>query len=206
MRARISAPRHGSSRTNRGVIMMIALIALVAMTLGGIAIMRSVDTTTLIAGNLAFKQRALYATDAGVAEAMTWLIANKATLANDSPGNGYYSSQPFTWTSAADWGGGKNIASGTDAAGNTVRYIIHRMCTCANTAYNGSCGGVANQCGIDNPSATASSTPPPVEGDSTVVSATVFPSSGNVYYRVTVRAQGPRNTESYIQAMLTLSI
>jgi Tfp pilus assembly protein PilX len=40
----------------RGAVLFIALIVLVAMTLAGIAIMRSVDTATLIAGNLAFKQ------------------------------------------------------------------------------------------------------------------------------------------------------
>lgn len=207
MTPRKIAPLHSSPRANRGVIMIISLIVLVAMTLGGIAIMRSVDTTTLIAGNLAFKQRALHATDAGIAEAMGWLLANKGTLANDNPANGYYSSQNFDWKSTAAWGGGKDITAGEDAAGNTVRFIIHRMCTCANTAYNGLCaGGAANQCGIDNPTATAATVPPPVEGDTYRVGGTVFPSSGSIYYRVTVRSKGPRNTESYIQAMLTLSI
>jgi hypothetical protein len=33
-----------------------------------------------------------------------------------------------------------------DAAGYTVSYIIHRMCTQANTAYNGSNAGVQNEC------------------------------------------------------------
>ena len=39
----------------RGTIIFIALIVLVAMSLAGIALMRSVDTANLIAGNLAFK-------------------------------------------------------------------------------------------------------------------------------------------------------
>jgi Tfp pilus assembly protein PilX len=39
----------------QGVVLLMALIMLVALTLAGIALVRSVDTTNLIAGNLAFK-------------------------------------------------------------------------------------------------------------------------------------------------------
>jgi type IV pilus assembly protein PilX len=197
--------RLGKRSANRGVILVIALIVLVAMTLGGIAILRSVDSTTLIAGNLAFKQRTLYAADAGVSEAMTWLLANKPALANDSAANGYYSSQAFDWTNASAWSGAKQVTGGQDAGGNTVTYIIHRMCTCANTAYNGTCtDGQANQCAMD--SASTAANPRPLEGDTFTIGGIVFPSSGSLYYRVTVRGQGPRNTEAYIQAMLTLTI
>lgn len=194
---------HRSLRANRGVILIIALIVLVAMSLGGIAIMRSVDSTTLIAGNLAFKQRALHASDTGVTAALNWLMTNKAVLANDDTGAGYYSSQDFNWTNTAAWT--NEVVVGTDAANNRVSYVIHRMCTCANTPYNGTCvSGAANQCGIDTPTNTTN--PAPVEGDSYRVDGVRFSVPGSVYYRVTVRTLGPRNTSSYIQAMLTISI
>lgn len=204
MKSRLHTAAIGNRRANRGAVLIISLIVLVAMTLGGIAILRSVDTTTLIAGNLAFKQRAMHAADTGITTAMNWLLANKGTLANDNAAEGYFSSQPFTWNNASSWTNAKVI--GTDAAGNRVSYIVHRMCTCANTAYNGTCadGTTANQCGIDNP--TASTTVKPQEGDTFQVGGIVFPSTGSVYYRVTVRSQGPRNTESYIQAMVIVSI
>lgn len=207
MTSHLKAFKYGSRHSNRGVILIIALIVLVAMSLGGIAIMRSVDTTTLIAGNLAFKQRALHAADVGVTEAMAYLLTNKGALDNDDVSAGYYSSQTtLDWTNISSWVGGKNATGMPDAAGNTVRYIIHRMCTCAGTPYNGTCSGVANQCGIDNPTASAATLPPPAEGDTYRVGGIVFPSTGSIYYRVTVRSQGPRNTESFIQAMLTISI
>ncbi|MBL0167677.1 MAG: hypothetical protein IPP85_11310 [Propionivibrio sp.] len=41
-----------------GVVLMIALIILVALTIGGIALVRSVSMTSIIAGNLAFQQAA----------------------------------------------------------------------------------------------------------------------------------------------------
>lgn len=202
MNTRPNAASVGSRRKNRGVVLFISLIVLVAMSLGGIAIMRSVDTTTLIAGNLAFKLRALHAADSGVANAMTWLLANKATLANDNVAEGYFSSESFDWTVASGWNSNTKTLT-TDAAGNTVAYKIHRMCTLAATPYNGSSGGVANVCGQDAPITT--NTTKPQEGDSSTGN-TVFAPPPGLYYRVTVRSSGPRNTQSYIQSMLILPI
>ena len=58
----------GRSR-QRGVVLFIALIVLVAMSLAGIAIMRSVDTGNLIAGNVAFQQGTLASADRGIDDA-----------------------------------------------------------------------------------------------------------------------------------------
>ncbi len=59
----------------RGVAMIIALIILVAMSLAGIGLMRSVDTGSMIAGNMAFRQSTLNATDAGTGMAFAALMA-----------------------------------------------------------------------------------------------------------------------------------
>ena len=68
---RMRAPRN----TQRGVVLFIALIVLVAMTLAGLGMMRSVDTNNLIAGNLAFKNAATSAGDAAIEAARTWIAA-----------------------------------------------------------------------------------------------------------------------------------
>ena len=75
-------------RAQQGVILFIALIVLVAMSLAGIALMRSVDTNVLIAGNLAFRQANTALGDVGVEAARTWLFANMASLNNNQPGGG----------------------------------------------------------------------------------------------------------------------
>ena len=62
---RVNRRRITLARSQRGVVLLIALIMLVAMTLAGIGMMRSVDTGSVIAGNLAFKQSTLNASDAG---------------------------------------------------------------------------------------------------------------------------------------------
>ena len=67
----------------RGVVLLIALIILVAMTLAGIGMMRSVDTGNMIAGNLAFRQATLQAGDAGTSQAYSELV-RRASSSNAS--------------------------------------------------------------------------------------------------------------------------
>src|SRR5260221_9854712 len=62
----------------RGTMLIIALIVLVAMTLAGIATMRSVDTATVLAGNIAFRQSALNAADQGIQAGLALLITPPA--------------------------------------------------------------------------------------------------------------------------------
>lgn len=65
----------GMPHRQRGVVLLIALIILVAMTLAGIGMMRSVDTGSVIAGNLAFKQATLLASDRGIGDAFNALMS-----------------------------------------------------------------------------------------------------------------------------------
>jgi type IV pilus assembly protein PilX len=88
--ARIPLPGKAGHR-QAGVVLIIALIVMVAMTLAALSMMRSVDTNNLIAGNLAFQRAATHSGDTGVEAAIAWLEANNTgvTLNNDDPTNGY---------------------------------------------------------------------------------------------------------------------
>jgi Tfp pilus assembly protein PilX len=189
----------------RGAVLFIALIVLVAMTLAGIAIMRSVDTTTLIAGNLAFKQGAMQSSDNGLEQAYQWLLANRPTLSATNAGQGYNSGYATpVWTTAGTWT--NSVTVGTDAAGNTISYQIHRMCNCPDTLYNGVCPSLqTNQCALDNPLGTGAP-PPPAAGESFTVGSPGFLQDPRLYYRITVRTQGPRSTVSYVQAMVAIGL
>jgi len=190
--------RHPLSR-QRGAVLFIALIVLVAMSLAGVALIRGVDTANLIAGNLAFKQTATYGGDWAAEQARTWLSGQVATnLYNDVPASGYFSSMQsgldFTATDPArpdfDWTNNA-INVGPDPAGNAdVRYVIHRMCdlagnpstvNCVRTSTGGTIGGT--------------------QGGATYGSA-ALPSTSQIYYRITARVTGPRNTVSYVQVMV----
>ena len=77
MRPLLPSRRRSARPAQSGMVLIVTLIVLAAMTLAGIALVRSVDTAVMIAGNLAFRQGATIAGDAGVEAARTW-AANRA--------------------------------------------------------------------------------------------------------------------------------
>jgi len=185
-------------RRQGGAVLFIALIVLVAMSLAGIALIRGVDTANLIAGNLAFKQNATHGGDWAVEQARTWMQAQAATsLYNDAAGRYYAAMQSgldFTATDPArpdfDWTN-NSFNLGADPAGNPeVRYVIHRMCDLA-----GNPGSV--NCVRTSTGGTGDST----KGGATYGGA-ALPSTSQIYYRITARVTGPRNTVSYVQVMV----
>ena len=193
-------------RKQRGVVLFIALIVLVAMTLAGVAMVRSMDATLGIAGNMAFKQASIQSSDLGVKSAYDWLGANSAgtTLKDTDLTKGYLSSRPAVepnWFDEASWGSAVTLNGGIpDAAGNVVRYVIHRMCTEPNTVYNGNNAGVPNQCALYYPVTAAAS------GGSMAVGSTTFEGIPQLFYRVTTRVDGPRNTISVTQVSVLIQV
>jgi len=179
------------------MVLMIALIVLVAMTLAGLAIIRSVDTTNLIAGNLAFKQSALNASDNGIEQALVWLNANRADLATTNANAGYFSIKPGE-TDPTKWDNDNWIDLAMDASGNTVSYVIHRLCEKANTHPNDA------NCALDT-SAGGDATEVR-EGDSATIGAPPYASNPRVYYRITSRVAGPKSTVTYTQAIVAVEI
>jgi Tfp pilus assembly protein PilX len=193
-------------RAQHGAVLFIALIVLVAMSLAGLAMMRGVETGALIANNLAFKQGATMAADAGVEAGRNWLLANGgAALLNSNAAGGYFAQ----WDGGAvggvldlyqsdadpandfDWPS-NSVALTTDAAGNTVRYVIHRLCKASGTA-------VAKSCvqSTEAAAAAGSSTKgAPAFGGGALATTT------DAFYRITVRVIGPRNTVAYVQAVV----
>lgn len=197
----------GPRRTQEGLVLFIALIVLVAMTMAGVALMRSVDTGTVVAGNMAFKQAAIMVADRGTQEAVTWLQANSAgaTLQNTDTSQGYFSSRipggDPNWFDSASWTQSVAVNGGApDASGNVVRYVIHRMCTQPDTPYNGSNAGVANECALYYAASAATS------GGSMAVGAPQFIGTPQLYYRITTRVEGPRDTVTVIQTSVLVSI
>ena len=192
-------------RAQRGVVLIIALVVLVAMSLGGIAILRSVDTSTLIAGNYAFRQSSLQGANAGIEAAIKWIASNTGNLGTSSlgaGGAGYYAtdsrSSRFKWEDPNAWSDAKVV--GTDAAGNKVEYVIHRLCTTTGPV------SASNLCATNAGGGDAAAYDAPAEGSSNVSGASAFTSPPKLYLRVIARSSGPRNAVSYVQAMVLVPV
>ena len=65
-----------SCKQQQGVVLVIALIALAAISLAGVALMRSVDTSNVVSGNIAFNEAATQVADIGAELAFTEIRTN----------------------------------------------------------------------------------------------------------------------------------
>lgn len=203
-------------RRQQGVVLLVSIIVLVAMTLAALALVRSVDTGNMVAGNLAFKQSTIAAGDSGTEAAITWLktVESTSSVYQDQPTNGYYATSQdtldMTGTSndpnraLVDWDFNNcngisataciqpaaAIAAGAD---NSVTYIIHRLCktTGDSNATGNSCANYAS----------ASSTSPK-RGELKYGDDKRFEPLPSEYYRITSRVKGPRNTISFVETII----
>ena len=208
--ARCRMRRAGAAAgTQKGMVLFIALIVLVAMTLAGIALVRSVDTANVIAGNLAFKLATLQAADLGVETAVT-VLPNIITASLDTdltpaasstnPNYWYYASRRVIDANgvptqkqfgaagdatAIDWSG---VPVARTISGNSVQIVIERLCRAPIPVTD-----VMGQCFAD---------PPAAGGGSQKSGVKSFTAAPAVYFRVTARIAGPRNTFSMVQAIL----
>ena len=187
-----------SLESQRGVVLLISLIVLVAMTLSALALMRSVTTTNLIAGNLSFRETAVQAGERSTEIALAnWLTPNAtgSALHNNSAANGYLAvrADPAAGTSwDAFWNAtlaAQSVAGTTDAGGMTVSYVIHRLCDAAGAPHLINCSRPPS--GINT-------------GGSQSAGAIAPITTNQVYYRITSRIAGPRNTAAYIQTIIAL--
>jgi type IV pilus assembly protein PilW len=83
--------------SERSVVLLVALIILVALTLAGVALIRSVDTANIIAGNLSFRESAVHAGERSTQMAIdglrTMALEDPILLHNDRAGNGYFATR-----------------------------------------------------------------------------------------------------------------
>lgn len=208
-------------KQQKGVVLIITLIVLVAMTLAAIALVRSVDTGNVVAGNMAFKQGAVQSADAGTEAAATWLtgVAGIAASYEDIPEQGYYATSHEELDPTGnnddpnhaliDWDGNDcndAVADGTatnciepfpanpgDAVPNTAGYIVQYVIhrLCPSTGLPSNCAS------------TLSVVPGVEKGGLDYTGKGGL--SGEIemeYYRITSRVKGPRNTVSYVETII----
>lgn len=194
----------------KGVVLLITLIMLVAMTLAAIALMRSVDTTNLVAGNVAFQQTAFHSADSGTEEAIAYLYTIP-DLKCDGTGVGVACAQGYksfhqpaleppsagvTWESY--WNAMANgpgvVALVNVPAGYSGAFIIEAMCASP---------GKVNCQTATTTSATTTPQGQDMGSQSRAFVTNTTTTNAN-YYRITTRVQGPRNSIGYVQALIAL--
>ena len=204
-------------RGERGVVLFIALLVMVALSLAGIALIRSADTATIVAGNLSFTQAATNAVDRSIEQAIEALFDPVAVLANsnpvisrnqklaDMPAQNYYACVqddvggcilpnnaipeiPKVLKTRANFAGaGLNAGLVPDDAAGNKSFYVIERMCVGGGA------AVGTNCNLSSLALGADAGTQHYEG-------LVRP--GDAFYRVTVRVEGPRNTVAYAQAIL----
>ena len=207
------------SKPQRGLSLIFALLALAALSLGAVALLRSLDTGTQVLGNLGFKQDATVSADAATEAAIAWLTTYTEQGADSTtastPVNGYYASSHDTvdvtgqQTSATreliDWDGDRCAAISNagscvlaartvgQANGVTTQYVIFRLCNAT--------GIVTDDSACLKPStATGSSSK---RGKLDYGDYARFTSVSGPYFRIVVRARSAaRETTSFTETIV----
>lgn len=192
---------HRLPRRERGVMLVIALIVLVAMTLAGLGMMRSVDTASIIAGNIGFKQSTVSGADGATQFAIATLQGIVTTSdMDDNAAVGYSAHVQIPdpdWSDSSVWAAkGVQLNNGNrDVAGNRLSYAIERLCTCSGRKPGDTCAaGGPNYCASTNLNVTGTGT--------SKANANSFTSLAKTHYRITVLAEGPRNSRTVLQTVL----
>jgi len=202
----------------RGVVLFIALLVMVALSLAGIALIRSADTATIVAGNLSFTQAATNAVDRSIEQAVQDLFDPKADPMLSAPiitadlkladqlNRNYYSCV------RAAGGGGCNPLN------SPIPEIPAALKSKADFAAAGLNSGLVPDDGAGNNTyyvVERMCVAPglPVGSNCNLAGAALGADAGTqhyeglvrpggAFYRVTVRIEGPRNTVQYAQAIL----
>jgi type IV pilus assembly protein PilX len=196
--------RHLGASRQRGVVLIFTLIILLILTIGAVALMRSMNTSLTSAGNLAFRRDLTNQGEQAVSNVLTLFkaggaLSTAAVTDNHVPANNYSASMLATNTQ-----GVPTVLLGPDSAFNTaysstandittptypdvtIRYVIDRLCTNVGAT-------VANQC--------VQSSAAPLGGTANG-SQSLTPPSATVY-RLSVRVTGARSTQVFLQTTFT---
>ena len=209
----------------RGLSLVFALLALVILALAIAGLANWVSLGSTIVGNYAFQQDAIEASASAAQAAISWLEDNQAHLDVDHSDRGYYASGLYqldptgAHTSAnqamdlVDWDGTQTCsyapsgsfrscrytpypaaaqANALQVNGNTVQWLITRLCQSAGPP------GDSNPCAMTLAGAEAVvSEKGELIGGARIQGATAGP-----FFRIIVRAAGPRNTVGYTETMV----
>lgn len=196
---RTSRPSQARKAPQRGVVLIFALITLVILLIGAVAISRSIGSSQLSVGNIGFRRDMVNQGERVVQIALeaarTGALANATTRLTNLPAANYSATLlpsnaqgiPNALLNDTDFAA---VATAPDISVPDlkvdIRYVIDRIATATGSCAPTTCtqaqprvaGGGSSQFGMPN------SIPQPI-------------------YRITMRVRGPRNTLAFYQSTFT---
>lgn len=191
-----------SAMRQRGVVLIFSLIVLLILAIGAVALLRSVNSSLLSAGNLAFHRDLVNQAEQAVSNVMTEFKTNALPLGGvttvSMPAANYSATTLPTNaqgvptalldnTAFAAVGSAANDIIPSPTSQVKIRYVIDRLCAPLTV--------------IASSPTCVQSTGLPTGGTANRNTAVAAPSA--TVYRVSVRVDGPRNTQAFLQSTFT---
>lgn len=180
----------------QGIALPVMLIILVIMLVSSIYLLKSSNSSTLSASNMAYDSALSKAADLGLHTGFEYVrakaVANKKLLEADDLPSGYESTYDSTQsvTSSAFWTNSVKIknpaAMNGTAADDTVEYVVHRACQ-----KPGNAADAANACVLTSGNLLAQASGVPA-GSSLNAGGAIYAQPPQVHYIITARIFGPR--------------
>lgn len=202
-------------RRERGVVMIVTLVALVVLLVGAVALLRSSDASSALAGQLGFRRDMKNQAERAIAMATRSLKTGSlasATTRNDDVAEANYSAtqlatdgstgMPTILLESDDKFEDANytiniVDASDDSAANAktgirVRYVIDRLCSASGPVSVATCSRTNVQVQYNG------------QDTKSHMADTSFRSLNLVVYRISVRVDGPRGTQAFFQSAVAL--
>lgn len=197
-----AAARYGRQR---GAVLLYALIAMVIMTLSGVALVRGMGGALAIGGDFALRRDMVNQGELGVAAAKAQFLAGNLLATEAERETAVIKAANYSAVTLATDANGIPIAllddttfatvgSAADIAGNkqlTIRYVIDRQCSSSGAPSSSTCMAFQAPC---KPGAVGCG------GNQQLASGAARPVQA--VYRITVRVIGPKNALTFLQTTI----
>ena len=198
-----SAPRRRRRQRQRGIALPVVLVILATMLVSGVYLLKTVHSTALATGNLAYDETLGRAADFGLLQGYDWLRAtaaqDKATLDASLPAKGYvaFLNTRLNPRDAEFWRG---AVSAPDADGTPVEYVIHRLCK-----FEGSFAAQTNECLLTLPNTASLGNTVPL-GASLSAKTPAYKPMPQLHYVITARVAGRRGGNAVNQMTVLIGV
>lgn len=170
----------------RGVTTLVVLVLMAVMLLGGMALARLTETGTLASGNTVFREASLQASEVGLNVAYT-RVRDEIVDTGASVAGWYWPTAQSTDDNGipeVDFNAAPEVVVGA----YSLRYVAERMCSVATVA------DTLRECLVKqevDPTKSRSG------GRETLDAPRA------IQYRITVRVSGPKDTQIFVQSLVT---
>ncbi|MGJ7567092.1 pilus assembly PilX family protein [Variovorax sp. GB1R11] len=187
-------------RRERGVVLLICLIVLVILLAGGVAVMRSMNTSLSSAGNLAFKRDLVNQGEQAAVKVLALFDGGGLSAVgadyNDVPASNYSAVRldsndrgiPLALLKDDLYKVKASNIIDRSADFVKIRYLIDRLCNTSGASSKTTCVYAPATTDVRGGSVQEAGRPPPPKA---------------LVYRLSVRVDGPRDTQVFLQSSFT---